>query len=52
MGKKKTKFIFNIKVQFEKIHVKGEADKHIYLRQLVQTNTSSELEIKRRISLG
>ncbi|XP_069970996.1 uncharacterized protein [Penaeus vannamei] len=56
MNKKKTKVMVNSRVPSEQILVQGEAlevvDKYIYLGQLVQTSTSSELEIKRRISLG
>ena len=56
MNKKKTKVMFNSRVPPKKIHVQGEAlevvDRYIYLGQLVQTGTSSEQEIKRRISLG
>ena len=56
MNKKKTKVMFNSRVPLKQIHVQGEAlevvDRYIYLGQLVQTGTSSEQEIKRRISLG
>lgn len=56
MNKKKTKVMFKSRVHFKQIHVQGEAqevvDKYIYLGQKVQTNTSNEEEIKRRISLS
>ncbi|XP_069978537.1 uncharacterized protein [Penaeus vannamei] len=56
MNKKNAEVMFNSRVQFEQIHVQGEAlevvDNFIYHEQLVQSNTSNEKKIKRRISLG
>ena len=56
MNKKKTKIMFNRHIQAEQIQIQNEAlevvDEYVYLGQLVQTNTSFETEIKRRIKLG
>ena len=56
MNKKKTKVMYNNQVQVEQIQVQDEVlevvNEYIYLGQLVQTKTSFEAEIKRRIRLG
>ena len=56
MNKKKTKIMFNRHIQAEQIQIQNEAlevvDEYVYLGQLIQTNTSFETEIKRRIKLG
>ena len=56
MNKKKTKVMFNSLVQEERIEIQDEVlesvNEYIYLGQLVNSNTSFETEIKRRIRLG
>ena len=56
MNKKKTKIMFNRHIQAEQIQIQNEVlevvNEYLYLGQLVQTNTSFETEIKRRIKLG